>query len=96
MEARFAKVAAFVSAIGRRKGQAMKLYNSFLVRCWVIQGESEKNATEKTVFDIEHIQKGEHQRAISPEDAMQWILTACRNHHPDDPEEETCFQARNL
>ncbi len=72
----------------------MKLYSSFLVRCWVIQEES--NVAEKTVFDIEHIQKGEHQRAISPEAAIQWILAACRNHQPDDPEEEARFQARNF
>lgn len=73
----------------------MKLYSSFLVRCWVIQEESEKPVAEKLVFDIEHIQKGEHQRAASAEEAMQWMVTACRNHQPDEMEEESSLQAKN-
>jgi hypothetical protein len=50
----------------------MKSYSSFLVRCWVIREEAE----EKLVFDIEHIQKGEHLRAATPEAAMEWIIAA--------------------
>lgn len=76
----------------------MKRYSSFLVRCWMIQDEAEKIIPEKIVFDIEHIQKGEHQRAASPEEAMQWIMTACQNNQPDESEtesEETAVQARN-
>lgn len=73
----------------------MKLYSSFLVRCWVIQEETETSGAEKIVLDIEHIQNGEHQRAASPDEAMQWILNACRNNQPDDSEEETSFQATN-
>lgn len=62
----------------------MKLYSSFLVRCWVI-----RDGTEKTVFDIEHIQKGERQRLTTPEEVLQWIITACQNSQPEDLLEET-------
>lgn len=55
----------------------MKLYSSFLVRCWVMQEEA-----EKTIFDIEHIQKGDHLRATSPAEAMDWMLAACRAQQP--------------
>jgi hypothetical protein len=63
----------------------MKLYSSFLLRCWVIRDES-----EKMVFDIEHIQKGERQHTATPEETLQWILTACQNQQPEefDPESE--------
>jgi len=61
----------------------MKLYSSFLVRCWVI-----RDGAEKTVFDIEHIQKGERQRLATPEEALQWIVTACQNPVPEDLPEE--------
>lgn len=59
----------------------MKLYNSFLLRCWVIReaGESPNAALEKMVFDIEHIQHGEHRRAATPEEVLQWIVTTCQN-----------------
>lgn len=62
----------------------MKLYSSFLLRCWVIRDES-----EKIVFDIEHIQKGERQRTTTPEEALQWILTTCQNHQPEELEAES-------
>lgn len=69
----------------------MKLYSSFLLRCWVIRDE-----TEKMVFDIEHIQKGERRRVDTPQEALQWIVTECQNQQPkeitednetDDPEQ---------
>lgn len=66
----------------------MKLYSSFLVRCWVIQEEDEKVVPEKIIFDMEHIQNGEHQRTASPEEAMEWMLTACRSNQPTELEEE--------
>jgi hypothetical protein len=81
VEAAPARVAVFVEI--RRKGHVMKLYSSFLVRCWVIQEER-----EKIVFDIEHIQNGEHQRAASPEEALEWMLTACRTNQPTELEED--------
>lgn len=61
----------------------MKLYSSFLVRCWVI-----RDGAEKIVFDIEHIQKGERQRTATPEEALQWIVAACQNCQPEDAPEE--------
>jgi hypothetical protein len=66
----------------------MKLYSSFLLRCWVIRDEAEKIAPEKIVFDIEQIQTGEHRRTATPEEALQWILTACQNSQPDALETE--------
>lgn len=48
----------------------MKSYNSFLIRCWVIRSEAE----EKFVFDVEHIQKGDHRRTTAPEELIAWIL----------------------
>jgi hypothetical protein len=63
----------------------MKLYNSFLLRCWVIReaGEPATPSLEKMVFDIEHIQKGEHRRAATPEEVLQWIVTTCQNTTSD-------------
>lgn len=61
----------------------MKLYSSFLLRCWVIRDES-----EKMVFDIEHIQKGERQRTVTPEEALRWIVATCQNHQPEEFPEE--------
>ncbi len=48
----------------------MKLYSSFLVRCWVIREEGQ---AERILFDVEHIQKGEHWRAMTPEAALERI-----------------------
>ena len=63
----------------------MKLYNSFLLRCWVIReaGEPAAEPVEKMVFDIEHIQKGEHRRAATPEEVLQWVVAACQNTASD-------------
>ena len=63
----------------------MKSYSSFLIRCWVIRGEEE----EKFVFDIEHIQKGDHLRAAAPNAAMEWIIAASRSERQEnEPENE--------
>lgn len=53
----------------------MKFYSSFLVRCWVIreEGQAERIVPERIVFDVEHIQKGEHWRALTPEAALEHI-----------------------
>lgn len=64
----------------------MKLYNSFLLRCWVIREAAEP--VEKMVFDIEHIQKGEHRRAASAEEVLRWIVAACQ-HTDGEPVEQT-------
>lgn len=67
----------------------MKLYNSFLLRCWVIRGTVPEEfpsqlivpPVEKMVFDIEHIQNGEHLRAASPHEAIEWIVAVCEQHN---------------
>lgn len=58
----------------------MKLYGSFLIRCWLIRDEQEE---QRTVFDIEHIQQGEHLRVGKPEDAFQWILRTMETLQPE-------------
>jgi hypothetical protein len=71
----------------------MKRYSSFLVRCWVIQSTAEQSNEEKVVFDIEHIQRGEHLRSASPAEALAWMLAAAHADHttaaaPDSAEAE--------
>jgi hypothetical protein len=48
----------------------MRLYNSFLVRCWLIRSAPEG---ERSVLDIEHIQTGEHFRPSSLSEAEGWM-----------------------
>ena len=40
----------------------MKIYNSFLIRCWLMCNTAQP---DRAVFEIEHIQTGERQRAAS-------------------------------
>ena len=40
----------------------MKIYNSFLIRCWLMRNTSQP---DRAVFEIEHIQTGERKRAAS-------------------------------
>lgn len=49
----------------------MKLYGSFLIRCWIHSGEEQN---QKIVFDVEHIQGGEHLRFNDPDEAWQWMM----------------------
>jgi len=71
---------------GGARGEAMKLYNSFLVRCWLIRGPSEE---ERVVIDVEHIQTGGRLRAASLDEMREWVLTSCRAAPPTDaPREE--------
>ena len=53
----------------------MKLYTSFLIRCWLIRDEKE----ERLVLDIEHIQRGDHLRAVTPDEAINWIMAVTRS-----------------
>ena len=53
----------------------MRLYNSFLVRCWLIRTAPEG---ERSVLDIEHIQTGEHFRPSSLAEAQDWMHDALR------------------
>lgn len=60
----------------------MKLYSSFLLRCWVFQ-----EGSDKVIFDIEHIQNGAHFRAANADEAVQWILQTTKNFQPEENEE---------
>ena len=63
----------------------MRLYNSFLVRCWLIRDSPE---TERVVVDVEHIQTGGHMRAASLDEIQQWVLKSCRAARPEDASPE--------
>lgn len=58
----------------------MKSYSSFLVRCWLIPDESD--GQQRSLFDIEHIQTGEHRRIAALTEVQDWMLAACRNAKP--------------
>ncbi len=62
----------------------MKFYNSFLIRCWLIcEAPAEENqAEERFVFDVEHIQKGEHLRAANPAEALEWMMARLSAERP--------------
>jgi hypothetical protein len=53
----------------------MKLYGSFLVRCWLIQGPSQN---ERSVYDVQHIQTGERLRVESLAEVQNWVIAACQ------------------
>ena len=61
----------------------MKSYSSFLVRCWLIPDESNG---QRSVFDVEHIQTGDHCRVTALTEAQEWMLAACRNAQPSPSE----------
>jgi hypothetical protein len=58
----------------------MKLYSSFLIRCWLIE-DSQRG--ERKIIDVEHIQSGGRTRARSLTEAEGWMFEACRNTHAD-------------
>ena len=67
-------------AIGQTEGRAvkvMKIYNSFLIRCWLLQSTAEAN---RSVFEIEHIQTGERRRVASFAEIQRLVLAA---HAPE-------------
>ena len=53
----------------------MKLYSSFLIRCWLIADPSHD---ERSVIDVEHIQTGGHRRAASLAEIEEWMFDTCR------------------
>ncbi|MFL6208701.1 MAG: hypothetical protein ACJ74W_07595 [Pyrinomonadaceae bacterium] len=57
----------------------MKLYSSFLIRCWLIH---EPAQDERPLIDVEHIQTGGHMRVASLSEAERWMLDACRTGRP--------------
>ena len=48
----------------------MRRYNSFLVRCWIVDGDTWR-------IQIEHVQSGDRMQVASPEEAMEWIRAYC-------------------
>ena len=65
--------------------ETMKLYSSFLVRCWLIHDPSHD---ERPVIDVEHIQTGGHTRVTHLADAETWMFEACRTMNAPAPEQE--------
>ena len=64
----------------------MRLYSSFLVRCWFSE---DALRGDKPVLQIEHIQSGGQTRVTSLTEAEEWILaTAEANRNKGVPEEE--------
>ena len=59
----------------------MRVYSSFLVRCWITEDESQG---EQSVLQIEHIQTGASVRAATLTEVEPWILAACRNSRADE------------
>jgi hypothetical protein len=57
----------------------MKLYSSFLIRCWLVHDSA---CDERSVIDVEHIQTGCHTRAASLAEAEEWMVEACRTMQP--------------
>jgi hypothetical protein len=65
----------------------MRTQGSFLMRCWLIQ---EETATERTIFDIEHVQTGEHERVENLAEAQHWIVQKCQaSSRCADPDEDS-------
>jgi hypothetical protein len=67
----------------------MKLYSSFLIRSWLIRelASGAEAPDEKFVFDIEHIQNGEHLRAANPAEALEWMMARLRAEHSSNDDE---------
>lgn len=57
----------------------MRIYNSFLIRCWLTR-KGTKEA--RTTYEIEHIQTGERLRAHELPDLHDWIRTASQTRRP--------------
>ncbi len=49
----------------------MKIYNSFLIRCWLLRNPAQ---ADRSVFEIEHIQTGERKRVASLAEIQRLML----------------------
>lgn len=54
----------------------MRLYSSFLIRCWLTDDASQE---KQSVLQIEHIQTGASTRAETFSEIEPWIFEACRS-----------------
>ena len=48
----------------------VRRYNSFLVRCWLFDGDTWR-------IQMQHIQSGDRTQVTLPEQAMEWIRAYC-------------------
>ena len=48
----------------------VRRYNSFLVRCWIIDGDTWR-------IQVEHVQSGEQAHLALPEEVVDWIRAHC-------------------
>ena len=53
----------------------MRLYSSFLIRCWLTD---EPGQDKQSIMQVEHIQTGASARAQSLSEIEPWIFDACR------------------
>ena len=63
----------------------MKLYSSFLIRCWLIHDPA---YSERPIIDVEHIQTGGHTRVTNLAEAESWMFEACRTMNAPAPDAE--------
>lgn len=54
----------------------MRVYSSFLIRCW-LTGEASQD--ERSVLQAEHIQTGTSMRATSLVELEPWFFETCRS-----------------
>ena len=76
---------AIIAAKQKGNYQIMKSQGSFLLRCWLIQDQAE---TERTIFDIEHVQTGKHERVGNLAEAHHWIINQCMTTTLSNPPED--------
>ena len=53
----------------------MRLYSSFLIRCWLTEDPGQD---KQSILQVEHIQTGASARAQSLSEIEPWIFEACR------------------
>ena len=58
----------------------MRLYSSFLIRCWLTDDPSQER---QSVLQVEHIQTGASMRAEKLSEIEPWIFEACRGSKPN-------------
>ena len=54
----------------------MRVYSSFLIRCW---RTGEPSQDERTILQAEHIQTGTSMRAASLVELEPWFLETCQS-----------------
>jgi hypothetical protein len=62
----------------------VKVYSSFVVRCWVLKDQP---LGERRILDVEHVQSGERLRTTNFADVCAWMESA------ESPAESDCHSA---